>query len=78
MSEKIVVPDLEENADRCLCPTCPTHNECMKSNEERLFCSHGKSKCDPEKRGCMCGNCPVWVQYELSSFYYCLEGAAKK
>jgi hypothetical protein len=73
-----IVPDIDKNANRCRCPGCPTHNECMKSNEERLFCSRGKTGCNPEKRGCLCGTCPVEMEYELYDFYYCAKGAAKK
>ncbi len=78
MPENRVVQDTEENAERCQCPTCPTHNQCMKSNKEHFFCSRGNTKCDPKMRGCMCGTCPVWAEYELGGYYYCVEGAAKK
>ncbi len=73
-----IVPDIDKNASRCLCPGCPTHNECMKSNEERIFCSRGKTECNPEKKGCLCGTCPVEKEYGLYDFYYCVEGYAKK
>ncbi len=73
-----IVPDTEANADRCLCPGCPTHNKCMKDNEEKLFCSRGKTECNPEQKGCLCGTCPVEKEYELNDFYYCVNGAAKK
>ena len=76
MVEEKNVPDTEENAEMCLCPGCPTHNECMKN--ERIFCSRGKTECDLEKRGCLCGTCPVERNYGLTDFYYCTEGAAKK
>lgn len=76
--ENKIVPDTDENAERCLCPGCPTHNECMKSNDERLFCSKGKTECELERKGCLCGTCPVEREYELTDFYYCAEGAAKK
>lgn len=73
-----IIPNIDENADRCLCPGCPTHNRCMNNNEERLFCSQGKTECELEKRGCLCGTCPVEREYELYDFYYCANGAAKK
>ena len=78
MAKEKIVQDTEENAELCLCPGCPTHNECMEDNNERLFCSRGKTDCDLEKRGCLCGTCPVERNYELTDFYYCAEGAAKK
>ena len=73
-----IVPDNDENANRCLCPGCPTHNECMKNNEEKIFCSRGKTECKPAEKGCLCGTCPVEQEYELNDFYYCINGAAKK
>lgn len=73
-----IVPNIDKNAERCLCPGCPTHNDCMKSNEERIFCSRGNTRCDLEKNGCLCGTCPVWKEYGLNDFYYCEIGPAKK
>ena len=78
MAKEKIVQDTEENAELCLCPGCPTHNECMENNNERLFCSRGKTDCDFEKKGCLCGTCPVERNYGLNDFYYCAEGAAKK
>jgi hypothetical protein len=66
-----------ENADRCKCPGCPTYNDCMTDGDERLFCGRGKTDCDPSMNGCICGECPVWQQNDLSDYYYCIEGAAK-
>ncbi len=77
MDEEIV-PDTDENAEKCLCPGCPTHNDCMKSEEERIFCSRGNTECNLEKRGCLCGTCPVRQEYKLNDFYYCVGGAAKR
>jgi hypothetical protein len=70
------VDDNEQNADRCLCPGCPTYNDCMRGESQRLFCSRGKTDCDPSANGCLCGGCPVWSDYDLSGYYYCKEGAA--
>ena len=78
MAGEKIVPDTEENSGSCLCPGCPTHNECMKNNDELLFCSRGKTNCDLEKRGCLCGTCPVERNYGLTNFYYCTEGSVKK
>ena len=65
------VPNTEENAKRCLCPGCPTYNECMKDNNEHLYCSRGNTECELEEIDCLCGSCPVWHEYGLKSFYYC-------
>jgi len=70
------VDDTKENATRCLCPNCPTHeNECMK--EEKLYCSRGKSKCKINRKGCLCGECPVASDYQLTDLYFCESGKAK-
>ncbi len=68
--------DNEQNAGRCICPECPTYNDCMDGNDERLFCARGKTSCDPTPNGCICGSCPVWSENQLSSYYFCREGAA--
>lgn len=66
-----IVPNIEENTTRCLCPGCPTYNKCMKSRDQRLFCSRGNTKCNLDEEGCICGECPVWKEYMIKSFYYC-------
>ena len=68
--------DTEKNTSRCLCPGCPTYNDCMRDASQWLFCSRGETECLPHARGCICGECPVWEEYDLASTYYCLEGAA--
>ena len=75
---EIIVPYTEENVDRCICPGCPTRNACMNNRNQRLFCAGGKTECELEKKGCLCGECPVQGEYGLVNFYYCDEGAAKK
>lgn len=70
MDEKNV-PDTEENASRCLCPTCPTYNECMRDNNEHLYCSRGNTECEFDEIRCLCGECPIWKEYGIKSFYYC-------
>ncbi len=72
----IVVPDTEENAERCRCPDCPVYDECLEKNIERLFCSRGSTKCLIEKKGCLCLHCPIEIEYRLNSFFYCEKGAA--
>jgi hypothetical protein len=68
--------DREENAGRCLCPGCPTHDDCMTGKGEKLYCSRGKTQCELSAKGCLCGECPVWSEYGLDSHYFCLRGAA--
>ena len=39
---------------------------------EGLFCSFGKSKCITEEKGCICGDCEVYKENNLTNSYYCL------
>ncbi len=71
-----ILPD--EIKEECLCPGCPSHNEYMKSDDERLFCSGEKSGWECEKRGCLCGTCPLRGEHDLDDFYYCGAGTNSK
>jgi len=48
-----------------------------------LYCSTGKASCGDilTERGCLCGDCPVFFEYELKTRrplnHYCKDGAAK-
>ena len=70
------VDDNDKNAGRCLCPGCPTYNDCMHGKQQRIFCSRGATECDPKSKGCICSECPVWSDYDLGSLYFCTSGAA--
>ena len=70
----MTVPDTQENMTKCLCVKCPTYNMCMKDKMERLFCSKGKSTCVLREMGCICTQCPLWREYNLSALYYCMTG----
>ncbi len=68
--------DDDENAGRCLCPGCPTYDDCMRGKDQRLYCARGRTDCDPAANGCICGECPVWASYGLGSYYHCTGGPA--
>ena len=68
--------DNAQNADRCLCPGCPTYDDCMKGKGEKIFCSRGETECGPAPNGCICPECPVWMENKLKDRYYCVDGAA--
>ncbi|RJP28310.1 MAG: DUF2769 domain-containing protein [Actinobacteria bacterium] len=70
------VPDTPENFAQCICRNCPTHDECMKERMQGLFCARGKSDCDFERKGCICGECPLATNYRLVDYYYCDTGEA--
>jgi hypothetical protein len=71
------VADTKENLMKCICMKCPTHNKCMKDKMEGLFCARGKTTCELEKNGCLCGECPVASENDLEGMYYCEKGAAE-
>ena len=71
------VPATSENKAMCICPNCPTYNECMEKGKERLFCAKGKTSCDPEKQGCICSECPISSKYRLNKLYFCMNGKAE-
>jgi len=68
----------ETNLKQCFCPNCPSYNECAKGKTELLYCAGeiGKSTCAYEKKGCVCGVCPVHTENALTSMYYCIQGSA--
>jgi hypothetical protein len=70
------VDDTAQNAERCVCPTCPTYNGCMSDKPELLYCARGKSGCAPTAAGCKCGGCSVWGKYNLGAYFFCMQRAA--
>lgn len=67
----VKVKDTKENLMKCVCGKCPSYNECMKKSKEGLFCARGKSSCEYDKKGCICGGCPVSIENKLKGGYYC-------
>jgi hypothetical protein len=66
------VPDNEENAKLCLCPTCPTYKK--SGYTSNVFCARGKAQQKTQAVGCLCPNCPVYKKYSLDQMYYCAQG----
>lgn len=60
-----------ENAAKCLCAGCYSHNQCMKERALNLFCARGKCDCEINRHGCLCGQCPVAVKNDLHGTYFC-------
>ena len=71
------VPDTKENLMKCICGSCPSHDQCMKDKMEGLFCARGKASCEFDKQGCICGTCPLTPEFGLDKMYYCETGAAE-
>lgn len=62
----------------CVCPTCPTYNECAKNKGENVFCITGKSQdCITMTLGCLCPTCPLAQKYKIGLTYnfYCNNGS---
>jgi hypothetical protein len=69
---------IEDMKKDCVCPICPTYNECAIKAGEKLFCVLGKSeKCIDKERGCMCPTCPFGQKYGIGvkHNFYCIEDA---
>lgn len=70
------VPDTKENENKCICENCPTYNDCTKEKKVKFFCFRGKTECDMDRQGCICGECPIASQYQLRDLYFCDTDAA--
>ena len=68
-----------ENFEKCVCPKCPSYNDCAKGKNEALYCAQdvGKSACEYNMNGCICMDCPVHKENNLDAGYYCIHGSAK-
>ncbi|HEY5112801.1 MAG TPA: DUF2769 domain-containing protein [Coriobacteriia bacterium] len=68
--------DLQEAADLCTCPECPSYFDC---GESLAFCLYqeGKSSCIQVERGCICPGCPVYAAEDLKFHFYCTRGSEK-
>lgn len=72
------VDPTSENKAQCICPECPTYDECMTMEEEVLYCGTSVTMCeDTQRNGCNCGACDVRAAYELAGTYYCVSGPAE-
>ena len=76
MSEKQQKNSREQVIYMCrkYCGKCPSHEE---TGEESLaFCMVGKNPVITEKKGCLCGQCPITRTMSLRWEYYCTDGTA--
>ena len=48
-----------------------------KIHAEAMFCAYEKSSCIDEEKGCNCGNCDLFKEYELGKGYFCLVSDGK-
>ncbi len=63
---------------QCCCPKCPTHTECAKRQQEKVFCTHGRSFiCIDTEVECLCPGCPVHEEMGLKHTFFCTRGSEK-
>lgn len=79
MSEDERNKAVEDYKSQCICPTCPTYNECAQNANERLFCALGASEnCISENdyETCKCPECPLAQALDVGEIYntYCIKG----
>lgn len=56
----------------CICPDCPTYNDCAKDAKEVFYCAHGSSfHCISEEMSCICASCPITEQFGLTHDFFC-------
>lgn len=68
--------NIKKETAACICPDCPTYNDCAKNAQELLFCAHGGSfVCIAREADCLCPGCPVTSDFGLTHDYFCTRGA---
>ncbi len=68
---------VKDLSSECICPDCPTYNNCAEAAGELLYCFLGRSKecITSEDLGCFClMDCPVANRAGLGHLYYCTKG----
>lgn len=73
-------PEVRDTIDMwkmvCVCPSCPSYNDCARDNKELAYCLVGKTQhCKIDEQGCICPDCPVTLELELKNTYYCARGS---
>jgi hypothetical protein len=71
------VPDTQENVVQCICRGCPSYDDCMRGNNEILYCAREKSACEVSRDGCLCNECPLTSEFNLDQLFYCITGPAE-
>jgi hypothetical protein len=65
------VPNNEENAKLCTCPTCPTYKKSNLTNT--IFCARGKTE-EKATAAAVCVPTAQSKKYSLDQMYYCIKG----
>lgn len=69
--------NFQELMSKCVCPPCPSYNDCARGKKEQLFCLVTKHGCSFNKNGCMCPTCPIPNLKKFSGMYFCVDGKTK-
>jgi hypothetical protein len=67
------VADNSDNMAKCICGECPSKNH----DEMSFYCAKGKSTMTVRRRGCVCTDCKIWHDSDLTKGYYCDEGVTE-
>ncbi len=70
--------ELERFKEQCICPICPSYNDCAKKKGELLYCVTGESEnCITVKKDCLCPPCPFARRLSFGARYntYCIRGS---
>ncbi len=68
--------DTDHLRQECICPDCPTYNDCAREAKELIYCVVGKSpSCITEDLGCICPGCPVTFELGLVHLTFCIDGS---
>ena len=74
MTEKQKRESREQVIYMCICKKCPSYGG---TGEHALaFCMEGKSSMIAQKKGCLCGDCPISKTMSLRWNHYCIGGTA--
>ncbi len=49
----------------------------QKIHAETMFCAYEASHCIEEEKGCICGSCELFKEYELDKVYFCTAEGGK-
>ncbi len=78
MDEELSLKKYKELETDCVCPVCPSYNDCAKGKHENMFCISGKSDgCISTELGCLCPTCALAQKYKIGVMYnfYCHRGS---
>ena len=79
MSEEERMKATDANKALCICPNCPTYNECAQENGELFYCAMGASPiCITKELGCICPACPITEKMGLTHDYFCVRGTERE